>query len=113
MAQVSSGAFEKTASGNYVYYKGFYNDSSRYFFEFTTTSRTFKYQVTVTLTSVDSTMVTTETTPITVEENDDGTRSHSNLCITSVKGGKPSCSYILDTNQDVALWSYKIKSISM
>ena len=113
MAQVSSGAFEKTASGNYVYYKGFYNNSARYFFQFSTTSKSFNYQVTVTLTSVKSTMITTETTPITVVENADGTRSHSNLCITSVKSGKPSCSYILDTNQDVALWSYKVKSISM
>ena len=58
-------------------------------------------------------MVTTETTPITVTENADGTRSHSNDCFTNAKAGKPSCSYILDTNQDVATWSYKVKSISM
>ena len=113
MAQVSSGAFEKTASGNYVYYKGFYNNSARYFFQFSTTSKSFNYQVTVTLTSVKSTMVTTETTPITVKENADGTRSHSNLCVSSPKAGKPSCSYILDTTQDVAKWSYKLNSLSI
>jgi hypothetical protein len=63
--------------------------------------------ITVTITSTDSTAVTYNQNAITSVKNADGTTSHTHQCQIIPKSGVNDCSYIIDVSNGVK-WAWTL-----
>jgi len=58
--------------------KGYYNNSTKYFFQYGATGTSYNLDASITLITVNGTMVSTETTPVTYTTNTDGSTNYKN-----------------------------------
>jgi hypothetical protein len=97
IVQAANGVYPKADSGYCYTMKGYYNNSTKYFFQYGANSNTYNLDASITLITVNGTLVSTETSAVTTTTNTDGSTNYKNRCIITPGTGKKTCSYLITT----------------
>ena len=78
--------------------QGYWNKTNKFFYQHKATSKTFNLDLTISITSYDAIVISTEGTSIEVIINSDGSTTYTNQCLIKPLKNKLACSYLVDSN---------------